>query len=161
MTGPKATALESFHPNLGDDTICSYFDATNKETRKYFVNCWDNCFRIDRFVSHFEHSGGTMMTALLPSEISDLKTFKRMWRKFRERLFRKYRWSTFGIIDRYYSANGKKTGQLHAHLWLVIPEWVTADDIKGCVSDDFRAMWEATHDDTHTSPRRQLKRPTD
>ncbi len=68
-----------------------------------------------------------------------------MWTRLRTGLHRKYGWPVFGIIDRYLSEEGKMAGQLHAHLWVVIPAGLSPDDILGRFGDDLRKRWSAIH----------------
>jgi len=154
MISPIATALDETDrpPHPFDATIAAYFDTDDPEMKRYLVNCADNDFRMQRFVAHYTASGGVCVTALLPSKEKNLTAFKAMFTSLRQGLFRKYEWPVFGMIDRYLPEvdrfphdDGRKAAQLHAHLWIVIPEWVSLDDVFGPFSADLRKRWEAIH----------------
>lgn len=119
-----------------------YSDPAN---RKFIVNCADNLFKIKAFVAQCEKMDQHPITALLPSDLYDLKSFKAdLWKPFQDSFLRKHEARVVGTIERY--VEGNRVGCLHAHLLIQFPAEYAPEYVKGPLNRELGRVWGRYHE---------------
>ena len=134
-----------------------YSDPAN---RTFIVNCADHLFKIKAFVAQCEKLGQHPITALLPSDVTDLKTFKAdLWKPFQDSFLRKYGARAVGTLERY--VEGDRVGCLHAHLLIQFPGEYTLEYVKGPINRELGRVWGRCHEKRRSEAGMALVEPYD
>jgi len=112
----------------------------DSHTGTYLTNCYDNLYKINRFVDFCKIRGQMPYAGMMESMVTELKTFRaKLWKPFRDRLANKYGANAIGTIE----CTGQ--GMLHIHFLVLFPDHYSAERIAGQISADLRDFWKITH----------------